>query len=125
MRCSSFSISNLFLLGPTKAWKQLRNQKFTLVLFFCSDFFIITTTKGSDFPIKSVAGKSSADMTVTERTPLIITSFFLCNATFAASEESTPSPYFRAFSKSVNLKSGLKGFMNTLSFPSGQYKSSK
>ena len=99
------------------------NQNLTLVLFFCLDFFISSTTNGSDFPIKSVAGKSSADITVTERTPLTITSLFLCKAGFSVSSESISC--LRAFSKSVNLKSGLKRVSNALSLPKGQYKSSK
>lgn len=48
----------------------------TLVFFLVSPFFKYRTTNGSALPPMSIGGNSSADMTVTERTPLIIT-FFL------------------------------------------------
>lgn len=64
-------------LRKNRNYDQPKQKNLTRVLCLSSDFFIISTTKGSDFPIKSVAGNSSADTTVTERTPLMIISFFL------------------------------------------------
>lgn len=90
----------------------------TLVLFFCSDFFIVSTTKGSDFPIMSVAGKPSADTTVTERTPLMIISFFAA-ADFPLASAPSSVTCFSAFSKEVSLKSGSNGF-HTFSVLKGQ-----
>lgn len=94
-------------------WK--RRIELTLVLFFWSDFFIVITTKGSDFPARSVAGNSSADITVTVSTPLKRMSLFFCEANFVCSAGSGPGR--RAFSKEVSLKSALKAFINTLSVP--------
>lgn len=98
----------------------------TLVFDFDSDFFNVITTNGSAFPIKSTAGKSSADTTVTDSTPLTITSFFfeLCGFfTSVISSESSLSG-LSTFSKTVNEKFGLNGFLNPLSLPKGQYRSS-
>lgn len=89
--------------------------KLTLVLFFCSDFFIVTITKGSDFPDRSVAGNSSADITVTVSTPLKSISLLFCEPDFVCSVGSGPGR--RAFSKEVSLKSALKAFINMLSVP--------
>lgn len=49
----------------------------TLVLTFFSDFFNERTTNGSALPMKSTTGKSSAEITVTDKTPLTITLFLL------------------------------------------------
>lgn len=95
----------------------------TLVLNFCSDFFMMSTTKGSDFPIKSVAGKSCADITVTERTPLTITSFFVWKLEDLVGSATTSC--LRDFSSVVNLKSRSKGFIIWVSQLNGQYKSSR
>lgn len=53
-------------------------QEVTLVLLLIVlIFFILSTTYGSDFPLISMAGKLFAEMTVTESTPLKMTSRFL------------------------------------------------
>ena len=82
----------------------ITNLNLTLVLAFVSVFFMIRMTKGSAFPIKSTAGKSSADITVTDNTPLTMTLLFFCVVDFLRSPTSVvPSgPLLRAFSKEVN-----------------------
>jgi hypothetical protein len=112
-----------------KTWMVIlfQNLNLTLVLAFVSDFFIIRTAKGSAFPIKSTAGKSSADIIVTDNTPLTMTFLFFCFVVFPRSPTSLPlAPLLRAFfSKQVIVYSGSKGFLKLLSVPKGQYKSSK
>lgn len=99
---------------------KLLGLKVTLVLFFMCVFFIWSTTKGSDFPIKSMAGKSSADNTVTDSTPLTITSLFLCvDDDLLISAFSVPSvPLLRAFSKEVSETFEFaNGLINSFSMP--------
>lgn len=101
-------------------------QNLTLVLSFLSVFLNIRITNGSALPIKSTAGKSSAEITVTDRTPLTITLLLLRADDAAISSASAPSfPLLRVFSNVVNEKSGSKGFLIVFSTPNGQYKSSK
>ncbi|MED6172711.1 hypothetical protein PIB30_118093 [Stylosanthes scabra] len=85
------------------------------------NFFNIRTTNGSALPIKSTTGKSSAEITVTERTPLTMTFFFRA----VTSSGSVSFPTLRVFSNVVNAKSGSKGFLKLSSVPYGTYNSSK
>jgi len=102
------------------------NEAFTLVLFLISDFFIVSVTKGSALPIKSTTGRSSAEMTVTERTPLTITSllFFVTSFTFPVISILF-APFLSTFSKEVIEKLEAKELPRPFSIPKGRYKSSR
>lgn len=82
----------------------------TRVLLLAPDFFIERTTYGSAFPIRSCIGISSADITVTESTPLIMTSFLLRLVAFSSSVVS----FLSTLSKEV-IDDVTKGF--TMRFP--------
>ncbi|MFS7895849.1 hypothetical protein Hanom_Chr00s003574g01713511 [Helianthus anomalus] len=72
--------------------------------------------------MKSAGGRSSADITVTDSTPLIITVRFLRLTT---SPSSLPEPSSSTRSRDVIDKLLLNGLVNPFPTPYGQYNSSK
>lgn len=98
----------------------VRHPKLTLVLFLIPVFFMVSTTYGSAFPMKSTAGKSSADMTVIESTPLTITSFLFWVNSFSVSVVSVPfTPFLRTISKEVIEGLGANGLEKPFPMPNG------
>lgn len=91
----------------------------TRVLLLAPDFFMERTTNGSAFPIRSCIGISSADITVTESTPLTMTSFLLRDDAFTSSVAS----FLSTFSNEV-IDEAVKGF-TAFPAPKGTYSSSR
>jgi hypothetical protein len=98
------------------------DEEITLVLYFVFVFLRESTTYGSDFPFISIAGKSSPDITVTDRTPRMIISFFFLDEDII-SKLDPPDPFsilVIVFSKEVIENCGAKGFGASSFMSNGQ-----
>jgi hypothetical protein len=83
-------------------------------------------TYGSDFPFISIAGRSSPDITVTERTPRMIISLFFLEDSLSKLEPPDPfSMLVNVLSNEVIENCWLKGFGTSSFMSNGQYSSSR